>query len=154
MQPGESLRIAIEECRRLAVNDPVQRRHPLLTVQQQLNRAVTRSRISSDLDAFRSCDPDQQAPNWVPTVQRVHKPTHLLPVPYISPLERWQSETSVFDASEDVADFSYACPGLWFAAATAHENGQHDLSAETGPEGEFEGPTKRIFIETQLDPLS
>ena len=32
LQPGESLRIAIEECRRLAVNDPVQRRHPLLTV--------------------------------------------------------------------------------------------------------------------------
>ena len=107
----------------------------------------------------------------MPAVQRVHKPTHLLPVPYISPLERWQSETSVFDAIEDVADLHTRAPvcgsprpfltlaGLApqapvvYTAAIARENGQYDLFAEKGAEGEFEGPTTRIFIDTELDPM-
>ena len=37
--------------------------------------------------------------------------------------------------------------------ATDQENSQHDLSAEAGAEGEFEGLTTRIFIDTELDPM-
>ena len=103
-QRRERLRIAIEEPGRLAAHHAVERRHSLLTVQQQLHHARRQRAVAAMDCGLRLRRPDQQAPDRMAAVERVEEPAHLVAVPDVAALELGQRHVPAVDVVEHSGD--------------------------------------------------
>src|SRR5215218_8108825 len=102
MQTGERRSISVEEAGWTTANDAVKRRDPLLPVEKQVDPAAgwsgcvpTRRRI---VDVGL---PDQEAPDGMPAIERVHQAADLLPVPDVSALELRKRHLAEIDLLQD-----------------------------------------------------
>ena len=109
VQPGERLRVAVEELRRPAANDAVERGHPLLPVEQQLDHAGRDRTVAARVRVLRARGPDQEAADRIAPVKRLHQRAHLVAVPDVAALELGERDAAEVDLGENVADFHAEC---------------------------------------------
>ena len=106
----------------------VERRHPLLAVQQEFHHARSKVAVASVLGTVGVRDPHQQAADRMPAVQGLHQALDLVAVPDVAPLEFGQGHVAAVDVVEDgrnlhcdsslggtVGVARYACAG-WLRA--------------------------------------
>jgi len=104
IQAREGLSVAVKKLRWLAADQAVERRDPLLAVEQELDAAGLEGLVPPSVGILRLRRPYQQAAHRMLPVERVHQPANLLAVPDIAPLELGQGHRSEVDLVEDGLD--------------------------------------------------
>ena len=97
-QVGEGLGVPIKERRRRAPGHPVQRRHPLLAIQQRIHNPSGRVPVTAVSSRPRLRHPHQQPTDRVTAIQRLKQAPNLLPVPHIPTLELRKSHPPAVNA--------------------------------------------------------
>ena len=85
-EPGERVGIAVEERRRAAADDAVERGDPLLTVEEELFGTGGRRTTPHGLSAALGL-PHEQGTDGEAVVHRLHQSADLVPVPDVATLE-------------------------------------------------------------------
>ena len=101
-EAGERTLVPIKERRRLAPQNPVQRRKALLPVEEQLHGPRGKLLAAAMGRRLRSGDPDEQAPHRVAAVERGEERPHLIPVPDEPALELRQGQRADINARKNV----------------------------------------------------
>ena len=94
--------VPIKEWRRLAPQDAVERRKPLLPVEEQLDSPERKLPAAPMGRRLRPRDPYQQAAHGMAAIERRKKGAHLIPVPDKPALELRQSQRAGINAGKDV----------------------------------------------------
>jgi hypothetical protein len=93
--------ISIEKAWGSSTNDTIQRRDPLLPIEEKFHDAGGKYPIASMRRRFRLSSPHQQSPNRVSAIKRFEETPNLIPIPYVSALEFRKGHVTTIDVVED-----------------------------------------------------
>lgn len=104
-EPGEGLGVAVEELRRAAADDAVERRHALLAVEEQLDDTGGEWPVAAMGRRPRLGGPHEQPADGMAAIEGVEQTADLVAVPDVAALELREGHVAAVDVVEDGGEF-------------------------------------------------
>ena len=101
LQPGERLDVSVEEARRSTADHAVERRHALLTVEQQLHDSRGKRTVAAMIRGLGLGRPDQQPADRMAAVERIEQAADLVAVPNVAALKLGEGHVPAVDMVEN-----------------------------------------------------